>query len=97
MTKFKNSPEMSWKYSQYRNILTKLLRKAKDTYYIEKFILYGHDKAKTWQLVNEIANRKRKTNQNIPKVLNDENGRKIKDPQKVAELLNTHFGTVGEK
>ena len=67
LSKFKNSPELWLEYSQYRNLLTKLLRKAKDKYYIDKFILYGQDKAKTWQLVNEITNRKRKLNQNIQK------------------------------
>ena len=36
MTKFKNSPEAVLKYSQYRNLLTKLLRKAKDNYYMER-------------------------------------------------------------
>ena len=78
-------------------MLTKLLRKAKDKYYIDKFILHGQDKAKTWQLVNEITNRKRKLSQNVPKMLKDETGRQIKEPKEIAELLNSHFGTLGEK
>ena len=94
----KNAPlDAIQKYSQYRNLLTKLLRKSKDNYYIEKFLMYGQDKSKTWQLVNEITNRKKGKNQNIPKSLNDEKKGKIKDRKKIANALNAHFGTIGEK
>ena len=41
----------------------------------EKAILYSHDIAKTWCLVNEISNRKRK-NTNSIKCLSDKNGKK---------------------
>ena len=59
--------------------------------------MYGHDKAKTWRLVNEITNRKRKSNQNIPKTINDPQEGIIENPKKIAEVLNSHFGTVGQK
>ena len=96
-SKSKNDLELNLKYSQYRNILTKLLRKAKDNHYIQKFLIYGHDKAKTWRLVNEITNRKRKCNQNIPKSINDPQEGNIENPKRIAEVLNSHFGTVGQK
>ena len=44
------------KYCQFRNLLTKLLRKSKDGYYREKILAYGQDKSKTWQIINEITN-----------------------------------------
>ena len=96
-SRFKNDPESNSQYTKYRNLLTKLIRKAKNNYYFEKLLLYGQDKAKTWQFVNEISNRRRKTSQNIPNSLKKENGDSISDPKEIAQLLNNHFGTVGQK
>ena len=41
-------------------MLTHIKVKAMNMYYRDLSHLYGQDKAKTWQLVNEISNRKRK-------------------------------------
>ena len=49
------------KYKSHLNVLTHIKVKAENMYYRDKSILYGQDKAKTWQLVNEISNRKKKS------------------------------------
>ena len=98
--KLSKSPEdqiLRNKYSQYRNLLTKLKRKAEANYYAQKFDSYGQNKSKTWQLVNEIAKRKRKSNSNLPKSMINEKGEKVEDASGVARLLNQHFGSVGQK
>ena len=59
-------------------------------------IIYGADKAKTWKLINEICHRKRKSGCNIKRLINSE-GVTLDDPTDIANCLNDHFGTVGEK
>ena len=61
------------KYKCYLNLLTKVKHKAEYTYYKNLSILYGQNKSKTWKLINDIAQRKRKTGPQI-KTLKDTNG-----------------------
>ena len=56
-------------YKKYLNKLTHLKKKAKNKYYRDKSELYGNDKSKVWQLVNEIANYKRKNKTNIKSII----------------------------
>ena len=78
------------------NKLTHLKETAKNKYYRDKSELYGNDKSKTWQLVNEIANYKKKTKTNI-KTMVDGNGNKLTNSIDIANCLNNHFATVGNK
>jgi len=55
-----NIPADWIKYTKHLNLLTHLKKKAEIMYYQDKAKLYGQDKSKTWQLVNEISNYKRK-------------------------------------
>ena len=64
-------------------------------YYRNKAKLYGQDKSKTWQLVNEISNYKRKVKTNV-KCIIDENGNELTDPVSKADCLDNHFGNVGK-
>ena len=63
---------------------------------IKKEIFKKQKRQKTWQLVNEITQKNRRKNHNIPKILTDGN-KKVKNPQDIAKLLNTHFGSISEK
>ena len=47
-------------------------------------------------MINEISHRKRKTTCNI-KRMKDPDGNCLEDPTEIANCLNTHFGTVGQK
>ena len=51
----------------------------------------------SWQLINEISKRKRNTNSHVPKSIKNDEGEKIQDPTNIAQALNQHFGTVGQK
>ena len=44
-------------FKRYRNILTKLKKKAFNSYYAEKSAAAKNDIGKTWQIINEIIQR----------------------------------------
>ena len=50
----KKDPSIEPKYKSHSNLLAKLKRKAELEYDRQKFSEYGHDKAKTWQYINDI-------------------------------------------
>ena len=58
--------------------------------------MYGENRSKTWKLINEIAKRKRNSDRTI-KCMTDKHGTKLEDPTKIANCLNEHFSSVGEK
>jgi hypothetical protein len=60
ISKESRSPHDYEIYKKYLNKLTHLKEKAKNKYYRDKSELYGNDKSKAWQLVNDIANYKKK-------------------------------------
>ena len=75
--------------------MTTTKRKAYENYYRDKLIKYGQDKTKTWRLINEISQRKRKEKKSIKSVV-DKNGTKIHKKSKIVGCLNTHFSSVGK-
>ena len=94
--KSSSEPSLLEKYRVYRNLLTRLKSRAKNNYYADLAIQYGNDKSKIWRLVNEITKRKRITNNSIKSII-DKNGDKLHDPKLIANSLNEHFSTIGEK
>ena len=83
------------KYKTHLNSLTHLKKKAEIKYYHDRAKLYGQDKAKTWRLVNEISNYKRKQKTKIDCLI-DKHGNVHTDDESKANCLNNHFGTVGK-
>ena len=83
------------KYTTHLNLLTNLKKKAEIKYYADKAKLYGSDKSKTWQLVNEITNYKRKQKTSINCIV-DKEGNELTDDKEKADCLNEHFGSVGK-
>ena len=96
ISKESRSPHDYEIYKKYLNKLTHLKEKAKNKYYRDKSELYGNDKSKAWQLVNDIANYKKKTKTNVKNMV-DENGNKLTNSIDIANCLNNHFATVGSK
>ena len=78
------------------NLLTKIKHKAEYNHYKNLSILYGQNKSKTWKLINDIAHRKRKAGPSI-KSLRDSNGVLLEDPKQIADCLNNHFTSIGQK
>ena len=56
--------------------------------------MYGRDISKTWQLINEISNYKRKTKTSIKSIV-DKDGNTLSDHISIADCFNNHFSSVG--
>ena len=52
-------------FKRYNNLYTKLLRKAKQTYYNSKFLDFSSNMRKTWDLIREVVGSK-KHKENLP-------------------------------
>jgi hypothetical protein len=52
-----NNDEIKHKYTEYRNLLNKLKRAAKNDYYKALFDRYRHNIKKTWQTINKVLNK----------------------------------------
>ena len=90
-----NSTVDKQKLNTFHIKLTRIKEKSRLMYYREKSILYGQDKAKTWQLINEISNRKRKKGASI-KSIKTKKGNILSDSTSISNCFNDHFATVGK-
>ena len=61
----------------------------------QKFEDYGHDKSKTWNHINEIMKRKRKSRASI-KNIRSKTGKLLCSKPEIANCLNEHFSSVGK-
>ena len=83
-------------FRRYRNILTKVKKKAFHSYYAEKAAAAKNDIGKTWQVINEIIRRKKKKESSIFR-MHDKDGNVVHSQKGIANLLNCHFSTIGSK
>ena len=91
LSKSSKDPYHYANYKKYLNLYTKLKDIARINYYTHLAELYGNNKSKTWQLVNEISKRKRKMKNSV-KCVRNKHGKKLDDPTSIANCLNDHFG-----
>ena len=93
---FKKNPtfQNECKYKRYKNKLTNILRICEETYYSNKLDKVKADNAETWQVLNEILNRKKHSICNQPENYND--GKHIyKIPNDIANGFNKYFADIG--
>ena len=84
------------KYKLYRNRLNKLIQISKKNYYHNYF--NSHNMKKTWEGINNLLYRNTKSSRQIHLIKDPDDGGKIcRDPQKIANVLNEHFVSVGRK
>lgn len=92
-----HSPELKQQYSEYRNMLNKLIRNVKNQYYKIKIAEAQGNFKKVWELVNSASNststRKQIKNVNI---INNE-GLEVTDNTEKANVFNDYFINVGTK
>ena len=81
------------KYTNYKNILTSLLRTAKKQYYADQLTLCRNDMKHTWKVINNALNKTKKSTL-IPFLKIDDNN--IDDPNIMAESFNSYFSQIGE-
>jgi len=79
-------------YTKYRNKLIKLLHKAENMYYINKFEALKTDMKQTWKTIKDILN----TNQMSPLIDTFNIGNKpVKDKAIIAQKFNEYFINIG--
>jgi len=78
-------------YNNYKNVVTKLLKRVKMRYYSAVFKDKSGDPAATWRLLNSLVNRK--CNKRSPLCLNH-NDTSLTDPVDVAGVFNDYFSSV---
>ena len=93
--KNKFSVEADAYFRKYRNILTKIKNKAYNSYYREKAAAAKNNISKTWTIINEITKRKKSKGTKIDCMI-DQEGRKVTNRQRICNMLNDHFSTIGK-
>ena len=80
-------------YCKFRNYVTFKIRSAKKKYYEQVFNSVKNDIKKTWKIINNLLNSKRKKQITIQKVV--ENGVTYVDPYNMSNVFNDYFVNVG--
>jgi len=85
------------KYIKYKNLLTKVIKYARDMYFSKNIIKAKGDPKKVWNLINEAMynNTSNDKKINISSILDSEN-KILTDSTDIANQFNTYFATVGE-
>ena len=78
-------------YTEYRNLFNKLKRIAKTNFYAERIDLNKGSARKTWNTLNEVLGKAKKSSQ-IGKILI--HGEQITDEKKIASEFNKHFSNI---
>ena len=86
--------ENSKRYRQFRNILTKLTRESKRLYYEKSFEETKNNSKKTWNLLNELINKRKNKNSEPPTKFIDGKG-KACEKHKISHGFNEYFSSVG--
>ncbi len=82
------------KYCKYRNVLNKLLRYAKKSYYTELINHSKSDPKKTWNIINGLINKKNKGGSPPSQIYTTANNC-AKTPAHIAESFNDFFVDIG--
>ena len=88
--------QSTWdQYKRARNQTNNEIKKAKRKYFTDNLKLSKSNPKKNWQLINELSSRRSSKARNISEIKIAE---QIKtEPFEIAEQLNLHFATIGER
>ena len=78
--------------TRYKNMLTSVLRKAKNNYFKNLFVSNKNDVKKTWNLINKLLSNKNNKRKCIKSLIVNEN--ETNDCDVMANEFNTFFSTV---
>ena len=85
--------ETKSRFKEFNAVYTRLVRAARKKYFDDKFQEYSKDCKKTWQTINSVLGRGRKT-VNIPDVFVS-NGRVLSGAVEISEGFNNFFANIG--
>ena len=83
--------QFSVRYKAYQNILRKLIKSAKESYYLSKFNSIAGDVKKTWKTIKSILQSKSKGSEFKIEIA----GETISDPSQISENFNDYFASIG--
>ena len=89
-----SDPTITNQYKAYRNLLQKILRKAKITYFRDKCNEYKQDSRKLWKLIHAILNKTCHKGDRIKAIKKD--GIPRYDPETITNEFCEHFSNIGE-
>ena len=88
------------KYKKYRNVLTTLVRTAKQLYYNNEFERDMKNSKRTWKHINDLLNKKdsSKSGTKISKLIKETEGSNVEVTSSIdiANTLNDFFSSIGE-
>jgi len=84
------------KATKKRNKVNHQLEISKRKYYQSQFLGCGNDSAKMWKLINTLTKSQVKTHSYPNKLLNPINSQHTGNPEKMANIFNDYFVTVGK-
>ena len=83
------------RYKIYRNKLSNLIRLSKKYYYAKYFNDNVTNMKKTWEGINNLLYRSKKSSRNISTLKDPKKGQLTKDPVRIPSIFNEHFASVG--
>ena len=83
------------RFKEYNTVYTRIVRIARKKYYDDKFKEYSKDCKKTWQTINSVLGRGRKSI-NIPDTFVN-SGLVLSGAAEISEGFNTFFSSIGPK
>lgn len=88
--------EIARQYRFYRNTLTTLIQKTKDTYYKQQIHSAGHNKRKIWDVIKNATDNKKQKKQTINEIKVNNSMIQVSDnPEVAVNVVNKHFATIG--
>ena len=91
----KKDEQKNMTYKTYRNTLTRILRKAKETYYQNKCKEYKRNTKRLWQMINRITN-KTANKTTLIEYLKIDN-LEIHNAKEISTEFAKYFSTIGKK
>ena len=92
----KDPTDAKWKsFKMYRNKLTHTIEASKQIYYKNQIQNNKNQTKKLWEVMNNIVNLKNKKQKN-PINISTDSSTLVTDPNKVANLLNKYFSSIGK-
>lgn len=83
-------------YKLYRNKISNLTRLSKKLYFHQYFQDNINNAKKTWEGINNLINRRKKSRKTISAIKRQDNHLSY-DPLEYTNILNSHFASVGQK
>ena len=81
-------------YKYYKNLFNKLIKEAKNNFYIKKISKCQGNTKRSWQIMNEITGKIKQNNNTFSKALKI-NKRSLNSAEQIANEFNSFFTNVG--